>query len=294
MRGTKIGGMLAVGALALMTISSAVSAGGGGRSDACEPDRGDRYGSRSDLVALGVTNDLRLFCFETDDPRDTERIGTIALSGDTGLVGMDYRPANDTLYAVGNAGGLYTIDDRTAAATKVDQLDVALSGTAFGVDVNPAADALRIISDTGQNLRHPFATGTTVSDTALTVGTPPATALGVSGAAYTNNDLDPTTGTTLFDIDATLDQVEIQSPANSGMLVVTGKLGIDTAAPIGFDIYSRLSRGTTSDVKSFASLTVDGRTRLFQVNLLTGRAAQVGSFSSGLQPIDIALPLDQR
>lgn len=255
MRSTKIGGMLAVGALALMTISGAVSATGGGR---------------------------------------IERIGTIVLSGDTSLVGMDYRPANDTLYAVGNAGGLYTINDRTAAATKVDQLDVALSGMAFGVDVNPASDALRIVSDTGQNLRYPFATGTAVSDTTLTIGTPPATALGVAGAAYTNNDLDPTTATTLFDIDANLDQVEIQSPANSGMLVATGKLGVDTTASIGFDIYSRLSRGTTSDVKAFASLTFDGRTRFFQVNLLTGRATQVGSFPSGSQPIDIALPLDQR
>jgi len=88
---------------------------------------------------------------------------------------------------------------RDARAAKVSQLTVALAGQSFGVDVNPAANRLRIISDTGQNLRHNLddpngapAAGTTATDGMLTV--PPATvaAAGVTGAAYTNNDLDPT------------------------------------------------------------------------------------------------------
>ena len=58
------------------------------------------------------------------------------------------------LYGVGNGGGVYTIDPRTAAATFVNALTVPLDGTTFGVDFNPAADRLRIISDTGQNLAH--------------------------------------------------------------------------------------------------------------------------------------------
>ena len=39
----------------------------------------------------------------------------------------------------------------------VSQLTVGLDGYFFGVNFNPAANALRIISNTGQNLRHPFA-----------------------------------------------------------------------------------------------------------------------------------------
>ncbi len=80
-------------------------------------------------------------------------------------------------------------------------------GTFFGVDFNPAADRLRIISNTGQNLRHNVnAGGVTLSDTALnyTAGTPTS---GLTGAAYTNNDLDPATGTTLFDVDTNLNQI---------------------------------------------------------------------------------------
>ena len=62
--------------------------------------------------------------------------------------------------------------------------------------------------------------------------------MGVTGAAYTNNDFEPNpatakTGTTLFDIDTMLDQVVIQSPPNNGILVATGKLGVDADAAGG-------------------------------------------------------------
>jgi hypothetical protein len=38
----------------------------------------------------------------------------------------------------------------------------------------------------------------------------------VTGAAYTNNDDDPVTATTLFVLDTSRNQVAIQSPANAG------------------------------------------------------------------------------
>lgn len=113
---------------------------------------------------------------------------------------------------------------------------MALQGENFGVDFNPAANRLRVISDTGQNLRHniddPAAPRTTTVDGTLTnpavpPTTTPTTALGVTGAAYTNNDLDTTTATTLFDIDTTNDRVSLQSPAN-GTLAPTGALGVNS------------------------------------------------------------------
>ena len=261
-------------------------------------DDDDDRGSRGAVDVVAITADGRLLEFESDDPDDADRIGRISgLIGDTKLVGIDYRPKNGLLYGLGDAGGIYTISDRTALATKVHQLTVALSGTSFGVDFNPAADALRIVSDTGQNLRVPFATtppGATVMDGTLTY--PPATApaTGVAGAGYTNNDADPNTGTTLFDLDSVLDQASIQSPANSGQLVATGKLGVDTGATIGFDVFSEIRNGTTTGVRAFASLaTADGRTRLFRINLLQGRASQVGSFDRDDQVTGIAIKLDR-
>jgi hypothetical protein len=75
--------------------------------------------------------------------------------------------------------------------------------------------------------------------------------------------------------------------------VATGKLGVDTDATVGFDIYSRLRRGTTVDNDAFASLTVDGRTAFYGVDTLTGRVDRIGRFDSSVQVLDIALPLDQ-
>nr|MDT0664737.1 DUF4394 domain-containing protein [Micromonospora sp. DSM 115978] len=139
----------------------------------------------------------------------------------------------------------------TAAATKIGQLTVGLVGTDFGVDVNPAADALRIVSDTGQNLRFSFAAGTTATDTVLNYSA--VTATGISGVAYTNNDNDAATSTTLFDIDTNLDQVSIQSPANSGQLVRTGALGVAVGPSAGFDVYSAIRNGRAVDNTAFAT-----------------------------------------
>jgi hypothetical protein len=52
------------------------------------------------------------------------------------------------------------------------------------------------------------------------------TATGVTGAAYTNNDLDVATGTTLYDIDSNLDLLVIQNPPNDGDLNIVGALDI--------------------------------------------------------------------
>ncbi len=195
------------------------------------------------------------------------------------------------LYGVGNGGGIYTIDGESGFATPVSQLTVALEGTSFGVDFNPAADRLRIISDTGQNLRHNVnAGGTTTSDSLLNYGG--VTAAGVTGAAYTNNDLDADTGTTLFDVDTSLDQVALQSPPNNGTLVATGKLTVDADTAVGFDIYTRLDDDQqATHNRAYASLSTGGIGQIYRVNLLTGAATFLGELDAAV--LDIAIPLDQ-
>jgi hypothetical protein len=251
---------------------------------------------KSRLRAIGLTSDQRLVSFRVNDPDDADVIGRVSgLQGDDKLVGIDFRVQDYKLYGVGNAGGVCTVSTRDATATKVSQLTVALSGTRFWADFNPAADRLRIVSDNGQNLRHNVnAGGNTVEDTALTL--PPATARvsGLSGAAYTNNDLNADTGTTLYDLDTNLDQVAIQAPANSGQLSPIGKLGVDAASDAGFDIYSSIRSGRATDAVGFASLSVGGRSALYEVSLITGRVDKRGSFDRDMRVTDIALPLNRR
>ena len=110
---------------------------------------------------------------------DAKAPGAIALTTITGLEGtnqrilaIDTRPTNGLIYGVSTDSKLYTLDASTGVATKVGNLSIALSGTAFGFDFNPVADtngaaSLRITSDTGQNLAVNANTGAATAQTAL-------------------------------------------------------------------------------------------------------------------------------
>ena len=282
----------------LVLVSAAlfvVMLGAGRPAGASGYDKDDVY---DNLRAFGLTDDGRLVRFATRAPERARTVDFIAgLSGaDTALVGVDFRVQDGKLYGVGNYGGVYTIDTKTAQATLVSTLTVPLSGNTFGVDFNPAADRLRIISDTGQNLAHNVnADGVTASNAMLTYTPPPAApvvASGVVAAAYTNNDLNqPATGTTLFDLDTMLDQIVIQSPPGNGILVATGQLGFDPGAEGGLDIYTRLSKGIAVSNHAFATLATNGKYSLVGISVLTGRATWLGRFDEAV--VDIALPLDQ-
>lgn len=286
-----VGAAVVAGALSL-------GAGGAGAGPAGGPGRATTscQGDEVGLAVVGLTSDDRLVCFNELRAHRTTTIGAIrGLTVDTELVGIDFRPADGTLVGVGDRGGLYVVDPRTAAAQLVSRLTVALSGTSFGVDFNPVVDRLRIVSNTGQNLRANVADGATVVDGPLAYvpapGQPSTPAQGISAAAYTNNDSDPNTSTTLFDIDSALDQVVIQSPANAGLLSPTGKLLTDAPAEVGFDIYSHVRGGTTVLVRGLAVAPAGGKARLHLVDLLTGTARLIGIPNAPV--VDLAIPLDQ-
>ena len=255
------------------------------------------------LAVVGLTADMQLVCFREKRPGNARTIGTISglMRGDM-LVGIDYRVQDNGLYGVSRSGGVYRIDPGTAVATRVSTLTVSLEGSSFGVDFNPAADRLRIVSDTGQNLRHNINTGgVTIVDDPLDY--PPATpvnaigpnAVMVTGSAYTNNDLSATTATTLYALDTMLDQVALQSPPNDGTLAATGKLGADAGPDTGFDIYSKIRNGTTVEVQALATIAgADGKSSLYSIDLPTGKATLRGMFPASYRVIGIAIPLDQQ
>ena len=275
-------------------------ASGGYSSNNCASGGDSSYWQT--LQVVGLTSDQRLVCFNEFSPGEARTIGFVSgLMTDTLLVGIDFRVQDRKLYGVGNAGGVYLLDTSNGAATLVNRLSVALNGTSFGIDFNPVADRLRIVSNTGQNLRHNVnAGGVTLTDAPLNYapGTPlnsiGPTATGVVGVGYTNNDLDALTSTTLYALDSNLDQIALQSPPNNGSLAAIGKLTVDTGAAAGFDIYSIIRNGVSVDVQALATLSAaDGSTALYSVKLPTGKATLRGSFSNTLKVIDIAIPLNQ-
>ena len=285
-------------ALAALTAGPAAAAnhdGDRGRDRGRVDCTRDDEGGRRSLVVVGLTADQRLICFDERRPDRASAIGSVVgLDGDTALVGVDYRPATGELFGLGNAGGLYVLDPESAGATKRAQLNVALAGASFGVDFNPTVDRLRVVSDTGQNLRVNPDTGATTVDGALNDGAaPPVTLLGITGAAYTNNDGDPGTATTLFDADTARDRIAIQAPPNAGTQNPTGGLRVDSGLGVGFDIHSTLRGGTTVEVRALASLPVGGGVGLFGIDLFTGAASHRGTFAPSDQVIGLAIPLDQ-
>ena len=264
---------------------------GGYASGSCAS--GDGSTQSQSLQVVGLTGDQRLVCFNEFSPGSARTIGFVSgLFTDTTLVGIDFRVQDRKLYGVGNAGGVYVLDTSNGAATLVNRLSVALSGTSFGVDFNPAADRLRIVSNTGQNLRHNVnAGGVTATDAPLNYAG--VTASGIVGSAYTNNDLDAATATTLYALDSNLGQIALQSPPNNGSLAATGKLTVDTGAAAGLDIYSTIRNGVTVDVQALAVLSAaDGSTALYSVKLATGKATPRGGFGL-MKIVDIAIPLNQ-
>lgn len=99
------------------------------------------------LRAIGLTQDGVLVRFNTASPGNMRDIGSVSgfQGADPSLIGIDFRVQDGLLYGVGNAGGLYTIDTKTAAATFQNYTpNPAPQGDSFGVDFNPAANALRV------------------------------------------------------------------------------------------------------------------------------------------------------
>jgi hypothetical protein len=245
-------------------------------------------------TAIGLSsNGKNLTVFSLTTGKRTKALGQAkGLSGDSRLIGIDERPADHKIYGVGNKGGVYVVYRADGRVRKVSQVSVPLEGTHFGVDFNPAADRLRIISDTGQNLRHDVsqAAPTTAVDGALNYDGTVAT--GVTAAAYTNSDNDTTSGTTLFDLDTARDQVVQQVPANSGNLLVSGRFGPRQGPVAGFDIVGSNSGTRTADNIGFASLrpTGGGLATLYRVNLLSGKFTKVAQFDKDIADIAIAQP----
>ncbi len=250
-------------------------------------------------VALAVTMSNRLIRFNAVRP---ERIlSTRALSGlqpEEQVLGIDFRAGNDTLYALGSSGRLYTVDTDSGAVTAVGaRFALALQGGAFGFDFNPTVDRIRVVSSDGQNLRLQPDTGAVVDSddgqAGLQIDGALAFAPGdvnagkparVVAAAYSYNKVDPKI-TTNFAIDAATGSLLTQgsregaqppvSP-NSGRLFTVGPLGAGSFSDASFDIHVLTDRG-------FAALTSPGAraSRWVELDLATGAARGIGSIGGG-------------
>lgn len=247
-----------------------------------------------------VSESHQLIAVSAADPQKITRSVTLyGLAPNERILGIDYRVAYGVMFALGSSGRVFTVDVNSGALKPVGDAPfaLALEGTRFGFDFNPAADRIRIVSDRGQNLRAHPETGALVDFKADAQGLQPDGALAfrsddanagrtprVIAAAYTyNNDNEKLT--TNFAIDGELgallrqgsvEGVEPVVSPNSGQLTTVGMLGVAAISDAHFDI---------ADVTNTALVALSTREAptptLYRIDLATGQASMIGAIGTG-------------
>ncbi len=226
--------------------------------------------------ATDMMNNLQIFNFMQPAIPVSKTISGLQ-PGET-ILGMDMRPATGQLYALGSSSRLYILNMATGAASMVGMqpFSTPLSGTSFGFDFNPTVDKIRVVSNTGQNMRlNPVDGSVTAVDGALPGNTMP------SSAAYTQNFFGAVS-TTLYDIDPLSDRLYKQSPPNDGILLEVGKLGVDIINDSGFDI------GGMSG-KAYALLPTIGGVKVYMIDLTSGVASPLADYPNAVSGFAIGL-----
>ncbi len=200
------------------------------------------------------------------------------------IVGMDFRPANKKLYALSSTLRLYIVDPVTGSATPVGggPITTNLTGTRFGFDFNPTVDRIRIVTNTGQNLRaHPDTGALVTPDGQLNYadgGTP-----NVVACAYTNS-VAGATSTTLYDFDLARRSIVTQAPPNDGRLTPFLNVKGDFSDVTGFDISPIGNKGYLTTRENGAA-----RVQLYEIDFANARAVLTGTVGTLDQVTAIAV-----
>jgi Ca2+-binding RTX toxin-like protein len=256
-----------------------------------------RFEKLEDRLALATAFGLsgtNLLSFDTASPTITQTIAITNVTGGETLVGIDFRPQNGHLYALGvgaaGAGTLYNVSIRTGVATIVGSAgsvtptapmpDPSLATSGFGLDFNPLVDRIRIITSAGQSFVVDPNTGLVVANApTLNGGTTTA-----DGTSYTNNQPN-TIATTEYTIDSASDRLYLQNPATSLTTAIGTGIGFDFTRVNGFDIPTGVNAATTNTPvasgTAFAILNVGGTTGLYSINLVSGAGTFVGNVGNG-------------
>jgi hypothetical protein len=259
-------------------------------------------------LAVGVLDGVgnALVTFDTAAPQQFTSVHPIGgLQADEQIVGLDYRydpigagatPAG--LFALGivDAGAtdtarLYRIDEATGAATAVSAAPIAGldDGTDYGVDFNPAADRLRVVSDGDESMRINPNSGarsdSPTNDTNLT----PASA-DVEAAAYDRVDADTGTPTTLYALNAadgnlvTIGGVDGSPSPNGGAVMTVGPTGVATSAQGSRNLDISPTGAAYATLVTVLGLTPG----LYGASLATGALTPIGSLPASLRAFAVA------
>jgi hypothetical protein len=236
--------------------------------------------ARAELI-VGTTFQNFLISWDSATPGTVlTGVGIQGMATNENVLGLDFRPTTNQLYALGSFGNLYTINTTSGQATRVNAVPFipSLNGSAFGVGFIPTTDELRVMSNADQNLRINPTTGV------VTVDSPISPATGDEGVginpnvvhvAY-SNEFPGAPNTTFYGVDTGRDRLVTSTNANGGSMTTVGTLGFNATEMGGFDI------SPTSNTAFAAFLSADqSRTTFGTVNLTNGQFTAIGEVGGG-------------
>jgi hypothetical protein len=240
-----------------------------------------------------------LITFQSDSPGTIASTTSITglVGGGESVVGLDTQPSTGRLFAVtkdaADNGRVYSVDKSTAVATVLTSTPFALgAATSYGVDFNPVANAIRIVSGDELSLRVSPVSGNLAGADATLTNPDVATASdnNVVSVAYTNA-VNGAQQTTLYGLDTTSDKLVRQgglggfpSP-NGGVLTNIGPLAFNILDPAGFDI-----SGASNTAHVAVQLIGFGGSSFFStINLSTGAIATGLEIGTTVDVQDIAV-----
>src|SRR5262245_4114724 len=212
-----------------------------------------------DLYALNTNNVLFLMSAGTTTFTRLVRLD----DGNSNFIGIDFRPANNQLYALTDTGILYTVGLGVAnlgTLTKVSALTPRFdAGYQSLMDFNPVVDAIRLIgSDNSNYAVVKDANGvlnTTAIQTALTYPAPDVNAgkdPNVSCGAY-NNNVAGATVTIFYAIDYSKDTFVTIPPATVGGSSATGGGQLQTIGNLVTPTGARVNISAHGDADIFTN-----------------------------------------
>jgi hypothetical protein len=192
---------------------------------------------------IGLTADNMLVPMDSQAARASR---PVRITGaDSRVIGIDQRPQDGLLWGLTERGQLVTIDPATGQATERSRLSERFeSGGRAVVDFNPAADRLRVMGMSGQNLRVNVANGQAIRDGELKYGDGPmgGTMPRIAAGAYTNSVVGRQ-GTMLLTLDTLTGTLNVQNPPNDGVQAPRAPLSMSLPPGTAFDILAEGADG---------------------------------------------------
>jgi hypothetical protein len=248
------------------------------------------------IYAISGTN---LVSFNSTTPGTISSTVTITgVSAGQVIEGLDFRPADGQLYALGYKSStgeaqVYKVNTTTGAFTPVgSSVTLAASMTSLSFDFNPVVDRIRVTSKERNNYRlNPLNGALVATDGTLNYpfydahsGATPS----VYTLAYTNS-YPGAASTALYSYDLSFNHLAVMVVPNAGELntnLSTGIAPIDGSG-LDMDIVTDINSGVNTVFLSgnFSGSSIE----LYAINLSTGVTSLVGTIGSSISELAVAL-----